>query len=381
MDPLLFQKCFHGGAFFQAVGERFDALERSRSVINADVLDAWFPPAPAILEVLADYLPWLTRTSPPTHCEGLIEAVAETRGVRPENVLPGAGSSDLIYRAFREWLNPTSRVLLLDPTYGEYAHVLEHVIGCQVARFTLDRAEGYRVSLRRLHTILQGAWDMVVLVNPNSPTGRHIPRAQLEELFADIPKSTRVWMDETYVEYAGEGESLETFAAVHSNIVVCKSMSKVYALSGMRVAYLCGDRKLLDPLRAITPPWVVGLPAQVAAVKALHADGYYSERYRETHFLRDNLSAGLRALGWDVVPGVANFLLAHLPAGGPSSAELVQACREQGLFLRDASAMGTRLGDRCIRIAVKDAVTNQRMLGILGNMHARCVVAPIATCV
>jgi histidinol-phosphate/aromatic aminotransferase/cobyric acid decarboxylase-like protein len=365
MNSTLFGNCFHGGAFFEAIGERFDALERSGATINADVLDAWFPPAPAVLEALVEHLPWLLRTSPPTHCGGLIDTISECRGIAPENVLPGAGSSDLIFRALRDWLTPASRVLLLDPTYGEYAHVLEKVIGCTACRFTLKREEGYAVATRRLHAVMQGNWDLVVVVNPNSPTGRHIPRTELEDVLGDLPATTRVWVDETYVEYAGMGESLERFAAASTNVVVCKSMSKVYALSGARVAYLCGPRALLDPLREITPPWVVGLPSQLAAVRALQSAPYYADRYAETDGLRAGLAEGLADLGWEVIPGIANFLLCHLPDDEVTAACLVLQCREHGLFARDASAMGARLGTRAIRLAVKDAVTNHRMLEIL----------------
>lgn len=357
--------CFHGGAFFSAIGERFDHLERRHSVINADVLDAWFPPAPGVLAALHEDLPWLLRTSPPTGCEGLSATIAQARGVAPNNILPGAGSSDLIFRALRHWLTPASHALILDPTYGEYAHVLERVIGCTVDRLTLAREQGFTVDLDRLEAALADGYDLVVLVNPNSPTGRHIPREKLEAVLRHAPARTSVWVDETYVEYAGPEQSLERFAARTENIIVCKSMSKVYALSGARAAYLCAGAHQLEALRAITPPWVVSLPAQVAAVRALQELDYYSARYSETAQLREDLAIALEALGWKVLPGIANFLLCQLPATGPTAAELVAACRAQGLFLRDAAAMGSRLGDRAVRIAVKDAATNRRMAEII----------------
>jgi len=120
--------CFHGGAFFDAIGPEFDRLERRHEIINADVLDAWFPPSPKVLAALQKELPWLLRTSPPTGCEGLVQTIARVRGVPAECVLPAGGSSDAIFLALRHWLNPGSRVLILDPTYGEYAHVLEQVV-------------------------------------------------------------------------------------------------------------------------------------------------------------------------------------------------------------------------------------------------------------
>ena len=162
--------------------------------------------------------------------------------------------------------------------------------------------------------------------------------------------------------------AVERFAASRPNIIVCKSMSKVYALSGVRVAYLCAGPHQLEPLRPLTPPWAVSLPGQVAAVEALKDANYYALRYRETHALRTELAGALRALNWTVIPGMANFLLCHLPDNGPNAVTVIARCRERGLFLRDASAMGSQLGDRAVRIAVKDPATNRRMIEILREL-------------
>ena len=210
----------------------------------------------------------------------------------------------------------------------------------------------------------------MVLVNPNSPTGRHVPREELIAVLRHAPPATRIWVDETYVEYAGPDQSLETFAAASENVIVCKSMSKVYALSGVRAAYLCAGPHQLEPLRPITPPWAVSLPAQVAAVKALQDPAYYAARYEETHRLRGQLIESLRPLGLEIVPSVANFLLCHLPAGGPDAATVVSRCREHGLFLRDASIMGSQMGSHALRIAVKDADTNRRLVEVLQDLVA-----------
>jgi histidinol-phosphate/aromatic aminotransferase/cobyric acid decarboxylase-like protein/GNAT superfamily N-acetyltransferase len=364
--------CFHGGMSFEAIGEGFEDLDRRFDVINADVLDAWFPPSPRVLDAFRDHLPWLLGTSPPTSCGGLISAIARARGVGSENILPGAGSSALIFRALPHWLTPRSRVLILDPTYGEYAHILERVIGCRVDRLPLHRFDHYDLDLTRLDSSIEPDHDLVILVNPNSPTGRHVARADLEAFLRSRGHSrTRFWVDETYVEYAGPEQSLERFAARSENVVVCKSMSKVYALSGVRVAYLCAGAHQLEALRAITPPWAVGLPAQVAAVRALEDAEYYSARHAETAILRDRLAEQLGGFGWEIVPGIANFLLCHLPEDGPDAPGVVGACRALGLFLRDSAAMGGQLGPDAIRISVKDASTNNRMIVILEAVLGR----------
>lgn len=361
--------CFHGGAFFEAVGPEFDHLERRNRIINADVLDAWFSPSPRVIAALQEDLPWLLRTSPPTGCEGMVRAIARARGVQLENILPGAGSSDLIFLALRQWLTSASRVLILDPTYGEYAHVLEHVVRCRVDRIALTRENHYQLDLEQFERLAARGYDLIVLVNPNSPTGQHVPRVELEKVLRDVAPRTRIWIDETYIEYAGRNESLEGFAAASPNVVVCKSMSKVYALSGARAAYLCGAAAVMEDLRSINPPWAVSLLAQVAAVAAVKDTDYYEARYAETHRLRDQLAAQVEGLtGWEVLPGVANFLLCHLPEDGPDAATIVKRCRARGLFLRDASAMGRGLGKYALRIAVKDGETNGRMMGILARV-------------
>ena len=357
--------CYHGGKFFESVGDEFQTLDRLDSVINADVLDAWFSPSPKAIAVLEKHLPQILRTSPPTGCEGLVRTIARVRGVRPENILPGAGSSDLIFLALRHWLTAESRVLILDPTYGEYAHVLERVVGCHVERLPLHRVEQYRLDPGRLELIMAGEYDLVVLVNPNSPTGQHVPREELEDALRQSPATTRIWVDETYVDYTGPGRTLEPFAARSENVIVCKSMSKSYALSGARVAYLCAGAHQLESLRPLTPPWAVSLPAQIAAVKALEDSSYYAAKYEETHALRRWLVEALKPLKWEIIPSVTNFILCHITENGPDAETVVARCRERGLFLRNVASMGTVLGNRAIRIAVKDAATNRRMVEIL----------------
>ncbi len=100
---------------------------------------------------------------------------------------------------------------------------------------------------------------------------------------------------------------------------------------------------------------------------ALQDPGYYAARYAETTALRQQLVEQLGSLGLEVLPSVANFLLCHLPPDGPDAATVVKRCRQQGLFLRDAAAMGSHLSGYALRIAVKDSDTNLRMVQILAD--------------
>lgn len=363
--------CYHGGAFFDAIGNEFDDLNKRRNIINADVLDAWFDPAPRLIKELENHFSWICKTSPPTDCLGMANGIAKARGLKQDNVLPGSGSSDLIFLAFREWLIPESRVLILDPTYGEYVHVLENIIGCQVDRINLLKANNYTLDLEQLLDLAKNNYDLIVIVNPNSPTGQHIPKANLVNALRQISPGTRIWIDETYIEYCGRDQSLEKFAINTSNTIVCKSMSKVYALSGLRSAYLCASPFQLEKLRSISPPWAVSLPSQIAALVAIQEDRYYEKCYDETHTLREEFSKELVKFNlFEVLQSKANFVLCFLPENGPDAGIVVSKCKEMGLYLRDVSNMGNNFNRHTIRIAIKDKETNKKMLKIIKQVLA-----------
>jgi histidinol-phosphate/aromatic aminotransferase/cobyric acid decarboxylase-like protein len=213
---------------------------------------------------------------------------------------------------------------------------------------------------------------MLIIVNPNNPAGTHIPRAQLEEFVTRLPANTRVWIDEAYIDYIGADESLEKFAARSPNVTVCKSMSKVYALSGIRAAYLCANPGTLAMLHGHTAPWSVSLPAQVAAVRALEATQYYRERYTETHRLRTELIKQVRKIDSDIqiYPGAANWILCRLPESGPDANIVINRCKQLGVFLRGATGTGKVLDRFDIRLAVKDEKTQEKVVSALAQSLA-----------
>lgn len=314
--------CVHGGKGL----ERLDVDPES---INADVLDAWFPPPPDALDSVT--LSALHRT-PPALATDLVHVLAEVRGVPHQSLVLGAGSSDLIYRAFFAWLTPASRVLLVTPTYTEYEHILK-VIECSVTACTVG-------------DIPHGEFDLAIFVNPNSPTGVYTP--QLPTI-----RSKRVWVDETYIDYLDSELSLEKQVMTRTDLIVCKSMSKAYALSGLRVGYLCSHPINLEAIRKRTPPWIVSRVAQMVGVKALRSPSYYKQRYAETADLRQQLTTGLQRIGWHVFQGsVANFILCRPPF---LVSPFLRFAAHASIYLR-------KIDDATIRIAVTDLSGMDRIL-------------------
>lgn len=359
-------ECYHGGSFFNAIGVDFKTLAKSKEIINADVLDAWFDPSPKVIEALNEYLPWIIKTSPPVQSEGLVEKIAEVRGVGSQNVLAGAGSSDLIYLALPQILNKKSKVLLLNPTYGEYRYIISNVIKCEVEFFDLNRKDNYLPDVDLLIDKLnKEKFDLFVLVNPNSPTGQYLPKEDVIKIIQNIPFETTVWVDECYIEYTGNNNSLEQFSTTISNLIICKSMSKVYALSGIRCAYLISNLEIIYKFKKFSPPWAVSLVSQIAGVNALSDSLYYEKCYQKTLINKELLVANIRKnLEIDVFSGVANSILCELPANIEIDL-LIRECQKRNLFLRNVENMGVDFGGNIVRIAVKDEVTNEKISEIL----------------
>ncbi len=345
----------HGGASFHAIGVALDHLERSGEVITADVLDAWFDPAPEVLDSLRAHLPFLLKSSPPSHAEGFVEAVARCRGVPPECVLPGAGSSSLLFACLPRLLDPARPVAVLDPMYGEYEHIAGTLLGCPLLRLALREEDGFVVDFGALTgAVRRERPQAVLLVNPNNPTGRCWDHAEAVAFLDSLDEDTLVVVDETYLEFAGFGLSLEPEAARRRNLIVVKSMSKVYALSGARVGYmvLCPERA--ETLGQWLPPWPVGLLSQAAAMAALRCPDYYAVRYEETRLLREEFRAALAALS--PLPSCVNYFLVR----PPRPAEFAAALREKRIFVREF--LSGPLAGKYLRITVRSREENQRMI-------------------
>jgi histidinol-phosphate/aromatic aminotransferase/cobyric acid decarboxylase-like protein len=354
--------CYHGGQSWDT--SRFD-FEVRDSLIVADVLDSPFPPCPEALDVLREQLIRCCQESPPTQCEELIETIASVRGVNAKHVAVSSGSSSLMFSFLPQLLNKDSKVLVLSPMYGEYSHILTHVIGCHMTNFILHQDDGFRINTDEL-VAQSRQHDAVILVNPNSPTGVYCEK--MEDIVRRIQDESEsptlckmIWVDETYIDYLPDAQSLERLTATTPNLIVCKSMSKCYALSGLRVAYAVSQQ--ITELRRFIPPWAVSLPGQLAAVAALRNPEYYQQKYRIIHQQREELRRLLQQEAFTVLPGVANFILTFLPKKTQhTSASFIEACKEKGVFIRDAQNMGVTLSNNAVRFAIRSKKENTRML-------------------
>ena len=292
-------------------------------------------------------------------CRALRAAIAAHDGVEEGQVLCGGGAAELIFRLAYA-LRPR-RALVTAPTFSEYEGALS-AAGCAVTRHRLRRERNFDVDEGLLEAIGPDT-ELVFLCTPNNPTGRLID----QELLLAVAEKCRglgavLAVDECFLPLACGGPGLAPWLVEYPNLLLLRAFTKSYAMAGLRLGYaLCADAALLERMSAGGPPWSVSTPAQAAGLAALTQCPHWPEKARA--FLegeRPALAEGLSALGLDVVPGQANYLLFR--AAG--AADLKEKMVAQGVLIRSC-ANYHGLGEDWYRVCVGQAEQNRRLLAAL----------------
>lgn len=289
---------------------------------------------------------------PDPEAEELREAIARAEHVSAKNVLCGNGAADLIYRMVYA-LKP-KRAVLLAPTFSEYERALS-VVDCAIHYHQMSRASGFNPTMK-LSDLLTPATDLLFLCQPNNPTGRLLPPDVLEATLAKAKRlNIAVIVDECFLPFT-EATSLATQLDAYENLVVLKAFTKIYALAGLRLGYLLtASEQLLTSVKTHAQCWSVSLPAQIAGVASLETANWLEETRRQTRVNRKLLSEALSALGLDVLPSDANYVLIE------SAVELYAPLLDKGILIRRCANF-RGLNERFYRVAVKSEKENETLI-------------------
>jgi len=346
----------HGGhirALAAACGRRpEDILDASASLNPLGPPDWLRPVIGAAVSDLVHY--------PDPDCADLLNAAALRYGAPATHFAPGNGTSELLFAL--PGLTRAKRAVIPGPAYADYATACRRA-GLDVVSLALRPQTGFALDPADLDAALAHAPGLVFLGSPGNPTGRVIPAATIRDLAGRHPDSLFV-VDEAFADFADGFASLAG-ADRPENVVVLLSLTKTYAIPGLRLGLCAAAPGLISPLRESLPPWSVNTLAQAVGVRAL-ADAAFRERTRQVVAgLRERLAAGLTQLNCTVFPGQANYLLTRLPDSAPASTTV---CRrllaEAGVAVRDCANF-PELGDRYLRIAVRPEAETDRILAAL----------------
>ncbi len=306
-----------------------------------------YPPSPRVEEAIQAELASggeRLRLYPDPTGLALRQTIANCYGVSVEQVFVGNGSDEVLAHTFLGLLKHDRPLLFPDITYSFYP-VYCGLYGIDYATVPLDEAFQIRVD----DYLARGPAGVgaAIFPNPNAPTGRALPLAEIERLAAGLPDCPIV-VDEAYVDFGAD--SATALIDRHPNLLVIHTLSKSRSLAGLRVGFAIGQAPLIEGLVRVKDSfnsYPLDRLALVGAAAAMADQAWFDETRRRVIASREKLAADLAALGFQVLPSAANFVFAHHP--GRDAAELAAALRSRSIIVRHFKALRI---DQFLRITV-----------------------------
>lgn len=288
-----------------------------------------YPAAPEVVAAIDCQQVENLRLYSDPECKPLVKKLAETFDVKPQNVFVANGSDDILNFAFALFCGQPGRVLFPDITYGFYQVFADLY---QIQAETIPLLDDFSVD----HRQYLNRDCMIVLANPNAQVGQALTLEQIEEIVSTNPDHV-VLIDEAYVDFGAE--SAVPLTKIYDNLLVVQTFSKSRSLAGARLGFAIASEGLIEDLNRLkyaTNPYNVNRLTMAAGVAALEAQTYYQENSRKIQQARAYTSEKLRALGFQVVPSMANFIFAaHMSYDG---GELYAELKRRGILVRHFSA-------------------------------------------
>jgi cobyric acid synthase CobQ/L-threonine-O-3-phosphate decarboxylase len=295
---------------------------------------------------------------PDPQCQELTEAIARRFAISPEQVVVGNGSTEILYALPRAL--DVARAVIPVPGYVDYAAAAARG-GLETECVVLEAAREFALDWPSLESRLRGG-EMVVVGQPSNPAGAMFDSAALLDA-ATRHSSTVFVVDEAFADFVEGYQSL-----IHHerpNILVLRSMTKFYAIPGLRLGYALAPEPLAARIRDCLPPWSVGVLAQAVGQAVLEDETYVQKTREEVRRLRGHLERGLAALpGIRVFTSAANYLLARLDRTGLEAPELARRLLAHRIAIRVCDNYAG-LDRRYFRVAVRTQEENERLLDAL----------------
>ena len=290
----------------------------------------------------------------------LVQALAGKLNTTSDNIIVGSGSTELIRLIAAAYFGTGDSVLIPQPTYGEY-EIACHLVDAHVLNQPVHSGTDFRLDIAETVDMVQKHRPKgVFLCNPNNPTGQYLAKENVEQVMS-VAEDCLVVLDEAYVAFTDESwKSLELIH--HSNLIILRSMTKDYALPGLRLGYAVAADHIISALKRVCPPWNVTSVAQKAGVAALNADDYIEEcriKIREAKYF---LIKEMVQLGMSPLPSQTNFFLVKVG----DAAEFRQALLRKGILVRDCTSFGL---PQYIRLASRTLPECEKLIAAIKDIR------------
>lgn len=346
-----------------AIAERYGL--RPEDILRFDTNTSPLPPPWLPDELTRAFDPTLNEYPDSSYAE-LTAAAGAYTGVAPHEVIVGAGADEILDLVAKAYLLPAAAALVPIPTYPMYG-VLTSQRGARIVAMPRHGpAEGYRLDVPAVIAQLPNA-RVVWLCSPNNPTGLADSDEDLRGVLdaaATQSNPALVVIDEAYFEF--HGASAAGWRSTYPNLLVIRTVSKAFALAGVRVGWATGDRSVITRLERVRPPGSISTVSASIAARALRDPAYALENARALAVEREWLAAELAGRGFDCRPSITNFLLVHV--GDHDAAEAAaEALLRRGIVPRTFGPANPLRGH--LRLTVRTRSENERVLDAIGTIN------------
>lgn len=348
------QRHAHGGNLHQlsvAAGVPATQLVDFSANINPLGPPEWLRPlVSANISDLAHY--------PDPDCTELITALARANNLHPEQILVGNGATELLHLLPRAM--EFKRALVPVPSYADYEDPAR-LNGLEITLLPLSASEQFRLDTAQLEAALQPE-QLVLLGQPNNPTGALFDANQLRQLAIRHPETYFV-IDESFIDFTDGSQSLRIDRP--ANVVIIQSMTKAYAIPGLRLGYAIADVEIITKMRRLLPNWTVNSIAQRVGCQAVKDQDYLQRSRLFVSQQREKLAHELSKIpGLNVYDGTANFLLVRLDHDTFTAAEIAEQMLKHGVAIRVCDNFHA-LDQGYFRVAVRTSSEQQRLCEVL----------------
>ncbi|AEA78245.1 histidinol-phosphate transaminase [Vibrio cholerae] len=290
--------------------------------------------------------------------KAMIQAYANYAGVQPEQVLTSRGADEGIELLIRAFCEPNQdAILFCPPTYGMYA-ISAETFG--VERKKVPLTADWQLDLPSIEANLDRV-KLVFVCSPNNPTGNLVKRADIIKLLEMTKERAIVVMDEAYIDFCPEASTVDLLAQ-YPNLAILRTLSKAFALAGLRCGFTLANAELINVLLKVIAPYPVPVPVAEIAVQALSEAGLARAKYQvlDLGANRAYLQVGLSMVpDVQVFEGWGNYLLVKFPDGNA----LFKAAWEHGIILRNSPI------ENCVRISVGNREECEKTVAFIRNYY------------
>ena len=336
---------------------------------------------------ITENLEILERYPDPDYVE-LREKLAHLNNVNMSDIVLGNGATEIIF-LFMKVINP-KKILIVSPTFGEYERAVKAVgtsrnsidLSCsddnknienkeiEIEYFELKESDDFNLNIGNLKNELEKKYDLLIICNPNNPTGKFLKLAQTEEILKECNKyDTKLFIDEAFIEFLADGmkKSIINTEENKKNLFVTRAFTKFFAIPGLRLGYgMYFDKELEKKISEKKEPWSVNNIAEIAGLTVLDDTEYIEKTLKwitkEKIYMYEKLNeiSGIKVYETEV-----NFITGKIDEKlfleGLNVKILREKMLEQGILIRDASNFKF-LDERFFRLAIKDRESNDRVI-------------------